>query len=76
MDYQTEILAEVPAFLTALESNHDASQAKSDDDMMSRQVMFYTRDTRYCAFVMFQDLKGLSHEMDLAFDYMYDQLQA
>jgi len=36
MDYQTEILAEVPAFLTALESNHDASQAKSDDDMLSR----------------------------------------
>jgi hypothetical protein len=36
MDYQTEILAEVPAFLTALESNHDAPQAKSDDDMLSR----------------------------------------
>ncbi len=36
MDYQTEILAEVPAFLTALESSHDASQSKSDDDMLSR----------------------------------------
>jgi hypothetical protein len=36
MDYQTEILAEVPAFLTALENNHDAAQAKSDDDMLSR----------------------------------------
>jgi hypothetical protein len=36
MDYQTEILAEVPAFLTALESNHDGPQSKSDDDMLSR----------------------------------------
>jgi hypothetical protein len=36
MDYQMEILAEVPAFLTALENNHDAPQSKSDDDMMSR----------------------------------------
>ncbi len=36
MDYQTEILAEVPAFLTALENNRDASQGKSDDDMLSR----------------------------------------
>jgi hypothetical protein len=36
MDYQTEILAEVPAFLTALESNQDAPHSKSDDDMLSR----------------------------------------
>jgi hypothetical protein len=36
MDFQTEILAEVPAFLTALESNHDARQSKSDDDLLSR----------------------------------------